>query len=257
MGLFNFFKKPTPKMEQKIISKPKMPDQYLGDLKKTEIIFNLVKVPKQDRNEKWKNEFLSNIPTASFRCGDPQVIKGPDGFPYFQLLLPKPGVSFQCFTIEKMVDAFLLEKGFGVVIEPSSGQPDWVLSYGDILNYSLRKEFFTKDSLFSTKRDDEEIKENEPMMMGQPSEKVLPECLRKLLRIYFQKNEIISAKILLMARHVGESVSQDLVFNLTPDKFESESRYNQVMQGVRWYLPRHYSYISLSENQFGNDFKPL
>ena len=73
---------------------------YYGDLEKTNIIANLLTIPKAERDQEWTEDFLANIPAASFKCGDPQLISGPDGFPYFQLFLPEPGVGFQCYVIE-------------------------------------------------------------------------------------------------------------------------------------------------------------
>src|SRR6218665_3217739 len=105
---------------------------YLGDLAKTEAIFKLVQTPPAERNDRWNDLFLENLAGASFRCGDPQVITGPDGYPYFQLFLPEPGVEFQCYVIEQIAGAFLLEHGLGVVINPSGTGADWVLTYGDI-----------------------------------------------------------------------------------------------------------------------------
>ena len=136
--MFDLFKKKEqPKennQESKIISEP-----YLGDLNKTAEIYNLIKIPHSERDENWNTSFLSHLSSASFRCGDPQVITGPDGLPYFQLFLPEPNTSFQCYVIEKMKDDFLLEHGYGVVINPTGNQPDWILSYGDSIPFIFKK----------------------------------------------------------------------------------------------------------------------
>jgi hypothetical protein len=109
MGLFDFLKKKEqPSIRQTEQPVQKSTEPYIGDLTKTDILFNLVQTSQSERDEKWKQTFLDNIGQASFRCGDPQVITGPDGFPYFQLFLPEPHKEFQCFVIDRMKDDFLL-----------------------------------------------------------------------------------------------------------------------------------------------------
>lgn len=234
---------------------PKKTEGYLGDLRKTQALLSLVEIPAEERDAEWAGRFLADLPQASFRCGTPQVIAGPDGFPYFQLFLPQSGEKFQCYVIEHMIDDFLLERGYGVVINPGSGQPDWVLTYGDILNYHLNKSFLTQDGLFSTNKSDEIIQGE--VLVGQPSELILPAETRALLRDFFVLNGIEDPKILLLSRQNGDEVTMDLAFNITPEGFESDLHYRNMMQTVTWYLPRHYSIVGLNDNGAGNGFMPL
>lgn len=284
MGLFDIFKKAEPAkqpepvkpiekepVEKELVAEPvqetapvatppkaAQKEGYLGDLKKTQIIAELLLVPREERDENWVDRFLYNLPAASFRCGTPQVIAGPDGFPYFQLLLPEHGEEFQCFVIDKMIPDFLVERGYGVVLNPGSGQPDWVLTYGDILNFHLNGSFFTMESDFSDRNTpDEVVSEGEEIMVGQPSETILPQETRKLLKDFFQLNGIEDPKVMLMMRKNGEEVSQDLAFNITPEGFESEQHYRNMMQTVTWYLPRHYSVVGLHDNHLENGFMSL
>lgn len=235
-------------------------EPYLGDLNKTDILYNLVQTPRNERDEKWQQTFLENIGQASFRCGNPQVIKGPDGFPYFQLFLPEPGKSFQCYVIERMKDDFLMVSGFGVVINPTPDSAEWVLTYGDILNLHLNKTFYTStETPFSRDTSNKTITENEKVMIGQPSETILPKQTRQLISEFLKRNGIRHPKVLLMMRHRkdGKGVSQELIFNLTPAKFKDENTYRSVMQTISWYLPRHYSFAGMDEKSLGNGFMLL
>lgn len=232
-------------------------DGYVGDLEKTAQLHTLVLVPREERDEQWVRQFLALLPLASLICGTPQVIAGPDGFPYFKLSLPQPNDVFQCFVIDHMKDDFLLERGYGVVINADGGQPDWVLSYGDILNYHLTGDFFIPDALISNKSEqDEVIAGGEQVMIGQPSEAYLPGETRKLLREFFQLNSIPDPKVLLMMRTQQEEVSQELVFNITPAQFEDEEQFRNMMRTVTWYLPRHYIITGLNEEAV-TGFLPL
>lgn len=216
---------------------------------KTNILFNLIQTPAADRNEHWQKQLLENIPQASFRCGDPQVITGPDGFPYFQLFLPEPNKSFNCYVIEKMKDDFLLSSGFGVVLNPTANSAEWVFSYGDILNYHLNKEFYTTTNhSFLNKAGEEVVKGGEEVMIGQPSEMLFPDVTRKLIGELLRNNGVKNPKMLLMMRKLeGGGVSQHLVFNLTPDKFPNEEVYKDMMKTITWYLPKHYTIVGTSE----------
>lgn len=253
MGLFDLFHK---KEEQ---AKKEEAGAYLGDLEKTQLIFDLIKVPVESRDEQWQKSFLENIVQASFRCGDPQVIMGPDGFPYVQLLMPKPYESFQCYVIERMKDDFLLKSGYGVVINPDAGQPDWVLSYGDIMNLDLTGAFYTNEPTpFTIAKEDETIDHDEKVLVGQPSELLLTASNRAVLREFLISNGVKSPKILLMSRTSKDGhASQELVFNLTPGNFENEEVFRNLMQKLGWFLPRHYSYIGMSEDSLGDSFMPL
>lgn len=254
MGLFDFLKpKETP-------APTKAAEPYLGDLAKTAELYQLMAVPKQDRDEAWSTAFLANAAAASFRCGSPQIIQGPDSLPYFQLFLPEPGLSFQCYVIERMKDDFLLERGLGVVINPTPAGPDWVFSYGDIVNFALHHEFYTTgETPFSKQVSDEVIEGEEQVMVGQPNETLLPQATRNVLREYLQQNGIATPKIALLMRRLpnGTGISQDLAFNITPHDFASEALYRSVMQQISWFLPRHYSFVGLREDALPGSFLPL
>lgn len=251
MGLFDFLKK----KEKSSATAPakeaaqKENEPYRGDLEKTDILFHLVQVPQDQRDENWQQIFLENIGEASFRCGTPQVITGPDGFPYFQLFLPEPNKCFQCYVIDRMKDDFLLAQGFGVVINPTPNSADWVLSYGDILNFYLNKEFYTTTwTPFSKEANSETIAKDEELMFEQAAETILPQQARHVIAEFLKMNGVKSPKVSLMIRRRkdGKGISQELVFNLTPDDFKTENVYRYLMHTLGWYLPRHYSYAGFT-----------
>ncbi|WP_053058285.1 hypothetical protein [Pedobacter sp. BMA] len=261
MGIFNFLKKKEEAIapqEGGKASQTKEP--YLGDLSKTGVLFELTQVAPEQRDAAWVDAFLGNIAQASFRCGEPQIITGPDGFPYFQLFLPEPNKSFQCYVIDQMKDDFLLDAGYGVVINPSPTHADWVLTYGDILNYHLNKTFYTDtETPFSKKVMDETIAENEQIMIGQPSEAILPLQTRKVIKEFLELNGVKQPKVLLMVREQagGQGTTQDIVFNITPKDFSDEETYRGVMQTIGWFLPRHYSFVGMNEQGVGEGFMEL
>jgi len=267
MGLLDIFKKTengkeiSPATATKQAATPvkqQLTDEQRISLEKTQSVADLLAVSKEDRDDQWADRFLADLPLASFRCGTPQIVAGPDGFPYFQLFVPAAGEEFQSFVIERMTTEFLLERGYGVLINPGAGEPDWVLSYGDILNYHLNGSYFTHHSLFSSATNDEVVgSEDEEIMIGQPAENILPAQTRKLLKDFFELNGIEDPKVLMMVRKNGTDMCQDLAFNITPSHFETETHYRNMMQTITWYLPRHYSLIGLHDTDLDNGFMPL
>lgn len=216
------------------------------DINKTASVERLLKVLAEGRDQQWYDTFYEDLKTASFACGQPQTSHGPDGFPYFELHLPKPNEPFESYCISSLAD-FLLENGLGVAINPSEGRADWVLSYGDILNLKLNGRFYTmpeNDPL----PEYEVLSEGEKVMIAQPSESYLPSVTRRILRSFLNYLGVSEPKALLLVRHVkGEPVSQ-LAFNIFPEDVESEEVYNYRLQQLCWFLPRHYIVVGFSKN---------
>lgn len=254
MGIFSFRKKD--KIEVAEAPKNVEKEPYYGDLHKTKILRSLFNAPQEERSEEWKMLFFNSVAEASFICGNPQVIEGPDGFPYFQLNLPEPGKTFQCYVIKNMIGDFLLEKGYGVVINQAKDQPDWVFTYGDIVNYHIRKEFYTKSESENIPKA-EIFKAGQKVFIGQPSEFILPIQTRTVIRDFLKSVGIDDVKLLLLTGIYQQTEFQELVFNITPDKFEKEEHFIGLMKTLVWYFPRHYSFVSADESKYKDNFVPL
>ncbi|MFD1770917.1 hypothetical protein [Sphingobacterium suaedae] len=258
---------PTPDKKQDfdevkgaLIDRPTLTEnaEYLGNLEHTAIIDQLLRIPREERGEEWIVNFLSHVVTASFVCGEPQVIQGPDNFPYFQLFVPEPNTPFQCYVIEHMISDFLLENGIGIALEPKDGQVEWVLTYGDLLHYAAHKTFaIPADHPFGkSKEGDEVIQEDEQVLVGAPSAYVLPDQARHVIKNFLEAQGVKEPKVCLIDRNVTGK-GQDLVFNLVPWQFENQAHYRAVMQALGWFLPGYYSYIGAQEDAFAGHFLPL
>ncbi|GAA4805289.1 hypothetical protein GCM10023231_38080 [Olivibacter ginsenosidimutans] len=254
MGLFNFKKKPTEKGTDRSVTTAK--EGYYGDLEKTAVLATLFEVDRAARDEAWNNEFSTNVSDASFACGEPQIIQGPDGFPYFQLQIPTPNKPFQCYVVRHIVSDFILNRGIGIVINAQKAQPDWVFTYGDLVNFAVRGEFYTTSSPVQLPKE-EVIQRQEKVLMGQPSEAFLPGPARLIIRQFLEKQGIRDTKIALMTRQYGDDVLQELVTNLTPKKVGQE-RFEALQSHLKWFLPRHYAMVATDEDgSLKNNFNPL
>jgi len=232
-------------------------EPYQGDLHKTQILQELFGVPREARDGTWKESLLSNVAAASFACGDPQIIRGPDGFPYFQLFIPEPDKPFTCFVIQHMMNDFLLKDGLGVVLSTlQSKNPEWVFTSGDILNYRLNGMFYSPPGDWYAPAPGQP-QEKEEILAGQPSEEILTAEARALIRRFMEANDIHDNKVLLMMRKQESGIAREIVFNMTPDKCKSQEHFDFMMNHVSWYLPRHYSFSAMKESGWENNFEPL
>jgi len=231
----------------------------LGDLEKTVLINELMAIPFAARDQQWRESFLSNLADAHLQYADPEVILGPDGFPYINVKTIEKNTDFKPFVLKNKMQNTILKQGFGIALNIHNEQPDWIFSFGDLVNYSLNNEFYTDDSIFSTEPGNTVIGQDEEILVGQPAETILPKEARMAIREFLEYNGLKNPKIMLIARNYKseETVRQDLVFNIIPKQFATEKEYKTIMETISWFLPRHYSIIGLDEMSVGNGFMPL
>lgn len=233
-------------------------EQFLGDLEKTIIINQLMQISFEQRDEKWRDDFLGAIAGANLKLGDPEIITSNDGFPYIQLETISTGESFQAYVIAKQLD-IIMDQGFGIVINAHQGQPEWVFSYGDLVNLKLSGSFYTDVSLFSNVEERTKISKDEDILVGQPSEEIFPIYLRKHIREFLAFSGVQNPKIMLIARDYKDEqkATQDLVFNITPIQFAHEKDFKIIMNTLQWFLPKHYSFFGADEMSIENGFQFL
>ncbi|MBQ4132941.1 MAG: hypothetical protein IJD04_04310 [Desulfovibrionaceae bacterium] len=247
-----------------------MPPESKPWRENTERLRRLFAVPDEMRNELWFEQFYRTAPAAAFRCDPPQVVQGPDGFPYAKLILPGPEDEFQPYIIEQMTSRFLLEQGLGVVITEDSRQPLWVFSHGDILNYHLHGAFDAGSSLFTPHSSDEDetlpadtFPENlqggnrridsaaGPRLCGDPGENILPVQTRRALAHWLR--HYYPNPMVALLYHPQEDC-HELAFNCTPAKFDDSDTFREVLRQISWFLPPCYTYCAVEEE---NGMMPL
>jgi len=121
------------------------------------------------------------------------------------------------------------------------------------------RSFIQTRVFFRKKNEQTTIGKDEEILVGQPSETILPHHVRTQLREFLDYYGVKNAKIMLIARNYKdeEKVSQDLVFNIVANQFRTEKEFTNIMEAIGWFLPRHYSYIGLDEFAVENGFMPL
>ena len=274
MGLFDFFKKKNQRKQNKNPAPitqantnnaaspqahppkahPQDKQPYLGDLNKTMRLQALFAIPPESRDQLWFEQFYQAIPNASFKCEVPQVIQGPDGFPYVKLEIPAQGEEFQCYVLKHMKDDFLLERGFGVAIFAGKNQPEWVFTYGDIVNFHLLNSFTARNDIFSDKQHDEELCEDDAFSIGEPSQDILPTVAKNILGEFLSQH-YSNPKVALIC-HACDN-THELAFNCTPNKFDDHEVFREVIKQISWFLPRYYGYCALEEGNNAENFTKL
>ena len=209
------------------------------DIAKTQSIVDLLTIPAQQRDEKWNQQFLIDVQTASFACADPQVIKGPDGFPYFGLHVPEPRKAFTSYCIRNIAEDFLLDNGYGVTINPGANAADWVFSYGDIVNLHVNHEFYSKPETVIIEPE-VTITKNEKILVAQPSESYLPAKARLVIKKYLQYFGVTEPKIMLLTRELEGKMVRELAVNIFKEEVGHPEKLDDFMRQFSWFFPRHY-----------------
>ncbi|MEO7044099.1 MAG: hypothetical protein ABI091_02245 [Ferruginibacter sp.] len=221
------------------------------DINKTGVIAELLKVPRTIRDDAWYSSFYENVATASFQCSSPQLLTGPDGFPYFILRTPELNKPFESFCIKNMTEDFLLNNGWGVVFNPAQdGSADWVFTYGGIVNFHLNKTFWSATDEAATaniafEKNVGTTKKAEKVMVAQPSQDYLPDATRHAIKMFLQSKGIKTPKMMMITSVEEGTIYRKLVFNIHPEDYPVVSKLDFLMQQVGWFLPNNYILVPL------------
>jgi hypothetical protein len=198
------------------------------DLERTHELAALFEVPRAERGDAWADAFFAAVPDASLAAGDPQVIGGPDGFPYFRLRLPDEG-PFETFCVTHVLDA-CLENGFGIVVTAAGPQPEWVFTYGDLWSFASTGRFVVSTGETTT------LEAPRQVLVGAPSDTTLPAYARGALRRALAAQGVTDPLVFLV-HAPGNDPEQAFAFRPLPDP-----------QALLWYLPRHYALMSAPDD---------
>ena len=220
------------------------------DIERTREVVTLFQTPQEQRDEAWRAAYFAAIPDAALAAGDPQLIQGPDGFPYAVLRTPERDESFSGYSVSTVLDQ-VTESGVGLVINPREGAPDWVFSYGDLLELRLLGELRSHEP--GSGHTEAPVIGGERVMVGEPGETYLPMYARRVLAGYLKKSGIAEPAALLMYR--PSEGGNTLVFPFTPEQFGSGAGLRRMLASISWFLPRNYLVMAMAPE--GLHFIPL
>jgi hypothetical protein len=235
------------------------------DLNKTQELCELFKTPREQRDDAWKERFYSAVVDASMATTPQQVLRGPDGFPYFVLNLPPAGEPFEAFCVSHVLD-ICLSNGFGIVIEPGA-VPQWVFTYGNLWSLKEFGEFEiargarpAKEDGTSSGRDTAAVAAGklQPVLVGQPSSTLFPPYARKTIRNFLVESAGEESARVLLLNDVREEPQQALVFSVFVEDFADPRDFEKIMYRLTWFFPSHCRLATLAkDSDLTQRFEPL
>jgi hypothetical protein len=235
------------------------------DLAKTQEVQDLFDVDREQRDAAWIAQFYAAIVDASMATTSDQVIKGPDGFPYFVLNLPPAGQPFEPFCISHILDV-CLENGFGVVVQPEPTPPQWVFPYG--LLWSLKAFGSLEVATPAGGSSEEEPPQSgvpsgrpvsfDKVLVGQPGESFFPVYARKAIKQFLTAKTGNPSPGVMLLTDPHSRPAQSLVFSVFPEDFSHREDFSDTMYRLTWFIPRHYGLISTGkDSDMASQLEPL
>ena len=221
------------------------------DLAKTETVVRLLAVPAEARDDAWVASFYAAAPDASMASGEPQVVHGPDGFPYFMLTVPPVGEGFSAFSVNHVLD-LCTERGHGCVLSGDGGAP-WVFTYGNLWSLRAFGSFDTRPP-GAVRR---EPPPGAPLLTASPSDELVPPWARAVLRSWLAFVGVADPGVVLVVdgEGYGTAPADWLSFSVFPDQFDDPARFEDVMNRLHWFLPPRFAVLGVQRGVF--EYGPL
>jgi hypothetical protein len=201
----------------------------------TRLVQALLRLPRDQRDGAWSDQFLAHVADAAFYPGEPAVVKDPVGMPYLALGTEALGAGFPTLVLHHLEEDVLLERGLGAVINAGDTEADWAFSFGDIVHHHLYGVFYP-----------DQVEPGAAASLP-PSERV-PQAVRRALRAFLGDLGVSAPGFLVSAcDHAGPG-SVELLFSFAPHEFRNLDGFRFAMSHISWFLPRQYSY-SVAGNQ--------
>jgi hypothetical protein len=213
------------------------PHQNDCDLEMTLDLIDLFNTPREDRDNDWLEDFLEVVPTASLVALEPQIQRGPDGFPYLTLALPKPNEDFDAVSVKHSI-SFCLKNGCGIAIfanPEEKPQPEWIFTFGSLWSFEQFQDF-------KGDRNEELVKEGaegaREVQVSPPSDDFLPHHARKAIAKFLKTAlGLQNANVAMITDPSNQNIRSLMFTDLQPERFENEEQFMQLMTALRWYLP--------------------
>jgi hypothetical protein len=189
----------------------------------------------------WHKRFDAVVPGAPMRVGE--SFTGPDGFPYAALHRPGSGA-----TVADRLDACLAD-GTGIVVYGPTGEVEWVFNYGAVWSY---RAFGTFDAW--PPGAEPRPSSSRQIFTGAPSDAMVPPYVRAVLRRHLESLGV--EPLVMLVQEPDAAPPMSLMFPVYADAYPDHASYDYVMQGLVWYLPRHYGLLG-GVRSFADDFVPL
>jgi hypothetical protein len=232
------------------------------DLQKTNEVHALLATARDRRDDAWRQAFFAAIidaPLVTPSEKSEQVVRGPDGFPYFVLSRPPVARQLTPLSVSQLL-GHCTGSGLGIVIEPTNDSAEWVFTYGDL--FSLRAYGSFEGDPIDRESDAgpkvETVKAGHEFLIGAPSEEFLPSWARRVIAQFLKSAAKIENPGVCVMADPARAPSRNLVFNIHPENFPSHEDFELVMNAISWFLPAKRACVAMSRKTLAaSDFIPL
>ncbi|MCM2280774.1 MAG: hypothetical protein NDI61_02885 [Bdellovibrionaceae bacterium] len=207
---------------------------------------DLLSIPVDQRDADWEALVLREFPKQNIFVSHPDPKPGPDGWPYLQV-----ETSPEADEPAVRVLDWLSTRGIGLALNPQKEAPDFILTYGMILNYRLRGAFVSNAP--ERKTGEVRLQPGAQILTGSPSESYLPKFARDVLKQFFLDQGVYAPKVLLISE---DRKNFDLCFSNESLGQPPTGEHMGIAEAISWFLPSHYAVAIISEKAI-DGFEPL
>jgi len=201
-------------------------------------LYQLIGQPESYRDDEWERAFLQSFVDAQVELVSDEAQKGPDGWPY--IFVKTSGAGKEPVT---RVMTWLSERGVGLAVNPQKMVPDYIFTYGMIWNFRETGQFLMP--MTSEPADRVSYKKEEKWLFGAPTEKYLPQYVRRVLREFFVAQKLTPPAILVATSPNFKQT--DLLVSLESLGLPPTADHPRIAEFIGWFLPMHYSIVLANE----------
>jgi len=201
-------------------------------------LYHLISQPESYRDEEWERAFLQSFVEANVAITSDEPQNGPDGWPYLFVKTSAEGKE----PVPRVL-SWLSERGIGVAVNPHKMVPDYIFTYGMIWNYRETGQFLAP--MESVAADRVSYKKEDKWIFGAPTEKYLPQYVRRVLREFFTAQKMNQPKILVATS--PDFKQTDLLVSLESLGLPGAQDHRRIAEFIGWFLPMHYSIVLANE----------
>ncbi len=170
------------------------------------------------------NQMYELFPKVPLYYATLETALGPDNFPYVNLKLR--GENENQTTLKEIAEKALTE-GFGVTINKSGDQVDWVFSLGDFI--SLARAGFLVSHNGNVGFQSNRVEKETKVQVGVPNEDIIPITVRKHLRNFMQTTLKIEKPKFYLRFNPNDNPPWTIMFNFSRKDFGNEADYRNAL----------------------------
>lgn len=200
-----------------------------------ENVAQMLKTDIPGRDNIWLDKLFKIVDQANFYCPENSIITDVRGVEYYAMYTDVPAhVVPRQLSIPEIIDE-LSEGGRAIAINPER-QDSVVFSYGQIWGYRIFNRFLDMHEADLIWRKNTGVNNN-TFVVGAPSEKILPNFARRVLRRHIQDICKIKRPMVKLTIDGRQTPANAFSFNIYQENFTSIEHFSAVMDSVLWFMP--------------------